>query len=158
MADPLRHRQTKGAATDMVDLTPPRHIPTLPSIAATPLAAARLCRDRAGWQVWEYAALVTSLNSEILTLGQLYRDRADCENTFDELKNPWGWGGFATMIQTLPVAGAQCGADLCSHDCAFASSLAPQHLFRVALGTLRWYRGLCVGAGGRSCCRSERNC
>jgi integrase len=31
MADPLRHRQTKGAATDMVDLTPPRHIPTLPT-------------------------------------------------------------------------------------------------------------------------------
>ena len=30
MADPLRHRQTKGAATDMVDLRPPRHIPTLP--------------------------------------------------------------------------------------------------------------------------------
>src|SRR5208282_4533943 len=35
--------------------------------------------------VWEYAALVTSLDSEILTLGQLYRDRADCENVFDEL-------------------------------------------------------------------------
>ena len=33
MADPLRHRQTKGAATDMVDLTPPRHIPTLPGEA-----------------------------------------------------------------------------------------------------------------------------
>jgi hypothetical protein len=32
MADPLRHRQTKGAATDMVDLTPPRHIPTLPKL------------------------------------------------------------------------------------------------------------------------------
>src|SRR5207237_624781 len=47
-------------------------------------------------QVWEYAALVTSLTSEILTLGQLYRDRADCENTFDELKNQWGWGGFTT--------------------------------------------------------------
>ena len=30
MADPLRHPQTKGAATDMVDLRPPRHIPTLP--------------------------------------------------------------------------------------------------------------------------------
>jgi hypothetical protein len=25
-------------------------------------------------QLWEYAALVTSLDSEILTLGQLYRD------------------------------------------------------------------------------------
>jgi hypothetical protein len=37
MADPLRHRQTKGAATDMVDLTPPRHIPTLPQ-GAEPIA------------------------------------------------------------------------------------------------------------------------
>src|SRR4051812_46288149 len=50
--------------------------------------------------VWEYAALVTSLDSEILTLGQLYRDRADCENTFDELKNQWGWGGFTTQDLT----------------------------------------------------------
>jgi len=50
----------------------------------------------AGKEVWEYAALVTSLDSQILTLGQLYRDRADCENAFDELKNQWGWGGFTT--------------------------------------------------------------
>jgi hypothetical protein len=49
-----------------------------------------------GLDVWEYAALVTSLDDEILTMGQLYRDRADCENTFDELKNQWGWGGFTT--------------------------------------------------------------
>jgi hypothetical protein len=48
-------------------------------------------------ELWEYAALVTSLNNEILTLGQLYRDRADCENVFDELKNQWGWGGFTTQ-------------------------------------------------------------
>jgi transposase len=27
---PLRHHQTKGAATDIPDLTPPRRIPTLP--------------------------------------------------------------------------------------------------------------------------------
>jgi hypothetical protein len=47
--------------------------------------------------VWEYAALVTSLDNEILTLGQLYRDRADAENVFDELKNQWGWGGFTTQ-------------------------------------------------------------
>ena len=25
-----------------------------------------------------------------------YRDRADCENNFDEIKNHWGWGGFTT--------------------------------------------------------------
>ncbi len=27
---------------------------------------------------------------------ELYRDRADAENNFDELKNQWGWGGFTT--------------------------------------------------------------
>ena len=30
MVEPLRHRQTKEAATDMFDLQPPRHISTLP--------------------------------------------------------------------------------------------------------------------------------
>ncbi len=45
---------------------------------------------------YEYAVLVTNLTHEVLSLGQLYRDRADCENTFDELKNQWGWGGFTT--------------------------------------------------------------
>jgi hypothetical protein len=46
---------------------------------------------------YEYAVLVTSTPYEILTLGQLYRDRADAENNFDELKNQWGWGGFTTQ-------------------------------------------------------------
>jgi hypothetical protein len=48
-------------------------------------------------QVWEFAALVTSADAEILSLGQLYRDRGDAENDFDELKNQWGWGGFTTQ-------------------------------------------------------------
>ena len=30
MVEPLRHRQTKEAETDMSDLQPPRHISTLP--------------------------------------------------------------------------------------------------------------------------------
>ena len=45
---------------------------------------------------YEYGVLVTSLEEEILTLAQLYRDRADSENPFDELKNQWGWAGFTT--------------------------------------------------------------
>jgi len=45
---------------------------------------------------YEYAVLVSNLDHEILSLGQLYRDRADAENAFDELKNQWGWGGFTT--------------------------------------------------------------
>jgi hypothetical protein len=53
-----------------------------------------------GREVWEYSVLVTSLDSEILSLGQLYRDRADCENSFDELKNQRGWGGFTTRDLT----------------------------------------------------------
>ncbi|MCK5356371.1 MAG: transposase, partial [Methyloprofundus sp.] len=47
--------------------------------------------------VFEYSVLVTSLNAEVVTLVQHYRDRADCENNFDEIKNQWGWGGFVTQ-------------------------------------------------------------
>ena len=46
---------------------------------------------------YEYAVLVTSTAHPMLTLAQLYRDRADAENNFDELKNQWGWGGFTTQ-------------------------------------------------------------
>ena len=34
---------------------------------------------------------------EILTIAQLYRERASSENHFDELKHQWGWGGFVTQ-------------------------------------------------------------
>lgn len=44
----------------------------------------------------EYAVLVTSLPHEELTITQLYRERGDAENVFDELKGQWGWGGFTT--------------------------------------------------------------
>lgn len=47
--------------------------------------------------VYEYAVLVTSLEVETIAVVQHYRDRADCENVFDELKNHWGWGGYATQ-------------------------------------------------------------
>jgi hypothetical protein len=47
-------------------------------------------------EVHEYGVLATSLDEEVLTLAQLYRDRADSENPFDELKNQWGWTGFTT--------------------------------------------------------------
>lgn len=46
--------------------------------------------------LYEYAVLVTTLTDEILALAQHYRDRADAENNFDELKNQWGWLGFTT--------------------------------------------------------------
>ena len=45
---------------------------------------------------WEYAVLVCNAHYELHNIGQLYRDRADCENGFDEIKNQWGWGGYST--------------------------------------------------------------
>lgn len=45
---------------------------------------------------YEYAVLVTNMEADIFTLANHYRDRADCENNFDELKNQWGWSGYTT--------------------------------------------------------------
>lgn len=78
----LRRRVKKDLA--IVDQRNPRQMQ---------LGFTELCDDVA---IYEYAVLVTSLEAEILTVAQLYRDRADAENPFDELKNHWAWGGFTT--------------------------------------------------------------
>jgi hypothetical protein len=46
--------------------------------------------------LYEYAVLVTTLEGEVRTIAQHYRDRGDSENNFDELKNQWAWTGFTT--------------------------------------------------------------
>jgi len=45
----------------------------------------------------EHIVLVTNTDYPMVGLSQLYRDRADCENVFDEIKNQWGWAGFVTQ-------------------------------------------------------------
>ena len=50
-----------------------------------------------GQRLWEYAVFVTDVDYPLQAIGQLYRDRADAENAFDELKNQWGLGGFTTQ-------------------------------------------------------------
>jgi Transposase DDE domain len=45
---------------------------------------------------WEYHAVVTNSAEDIVAVQDLYRQRADVENAYDELKNQWGWGGFTT--------------------------------------------------------------
>ena len=50
-----------------------------------------------GDRLWEYAVLVTDAAYPLEAIGQLYRDRTDAENAFDELKNQWGLGGFTTQ-------------------------------------------------------------
>ncbi len=53
--------------------------------------------DLADAKLWEYAVLITNTDYALESIAQLYRDRADCENGFDELKNQWGWGGYTTQ-------------------------------------------------------------
>jgi hypothetical protein len=63
-----------------------------------------------GERLWEYAVLVTDVSYPLEAIAQLYRDRADCDNGFDELKNQWGLSGFSTQdinrCQTTARAGA----------------------------------------------------
>ena len=47
--------------------------------------------------LYEYVVLLSSLDEEVATIAQHYRDRADAENNFDELKNQWSWSGFTTQ-------------------------------------------------------------
>ncbi|SDZ09621.1 transposase [Nitrosomonas sp. Nm33] len=47
-------------------------------------------------KLWEHTVLVTNADYSLEAFGRLYRDRADCENGFDELKNQWGWDGYTT--------------------------------------------------------------
>lgn len=45
---------------------------------------------------YDYLVLVTNLSIDLVGVVDLYRQRADAENIYDELKNQWGWGGFMT--------------------------------------------------------------
>jgi Transposase DDE domain group 1 len=85
-----RHRRVVILRRQRSDKEPERNDPDQPQLSFPAL------EDGEEKKNWQYGALVTSLDNEILTVGQLYRDRADCENVFDELKNQWGWGGYTT--------------------------------------------------------------
>jgi len=63
--------------------------------------------EESGAPEYEWAVLVSSLRCGLRTLAQPCRDRGDCENMFDEMKNQWGWGGFTThkMKPTKIMAG-----------------------------------------------------
>jgi hypothetical protein len=56
------------------------------------------CQEGAeiGYNKHEFAVYVTSLPPEknVWQILQYYRERADTENVFDELKNQWGFSGF----------------------------------------------------------------
>lgn len=72
--------------------------PSQPQLPAAVPAQAELMQVVAD-EPYEYVLLVTNGPWDLSGLAQLYRDRADSENTIDELKRQWGWGGFVTKDQ-----------------------------------------------------------
>jgi hypothetical protein len=72
-----------------------RPLPLSASAGELPLLEQGGVQVQAG-PLYEYVVLVTNLKENLCTLLHLYRQRADVENAYDELKNQWGWGGFTT--------------------------------------------------------------
>lgn len=62
-------------------------------VSALPWPALELCEAA---PEYEYMVLVTTMEEDVRAVADQYRQRADAENNFDELKNQWGWGGFTT--------------------------------------------------------------
>jgi hypothetical protein len=58
----LRHRQTKGAVTDRFDLTPPRHISTLPILG---IAAAQRFGDKPHLSDYRKVRLAHPMNYQV---------------------------------------------------------------------------------------------
>jgi len=59
---------------------------------------------------YDYEAYVTTLPLEQAVSWQiieLYRQRGDCENVFDELKNQWGFSGFCSRYRNVTEVAAR---------------------------------------------------
>ena len=71
--------------------------PAVPDQLLLPTFADELLPPASEARIWDFCVLVTNMpGHDAAVLAQLYRDRGDCENLFDELKNQWGWCGFTT--------------------------------------------------------------
>lgn len=137
----------RGADTDRLDLAP-----QCAGLLARerPLDSKQMRLDLASPSVhecgklWEYAVYVTDVDYPLEFIAQLYRDRADAENAFDELKNQWGLCGFTTQdlkrCQTVArscaliyiwIAGAACCAT--SASASHPPSGHPSRLKRLRL-------------------------
>lgn len=89
----------------------------------------------------EYAAYVTSLPAgrfdawQILTL---YRERADTENVFDELKNQWGFSGFCGRKRAITELAARLLLLVYNLWVLFVRFLQPQAHVEAGRGR-RWF-------------------
>lgn len=76
---------------------------------------------------YEHQVLVTDRDDDIPTTAQRYRDRADVENVFDEIKNHWGWGGFTSRTFAVTQAVAVINALVYNWWSIFCRLVDPAH-------------------------------
>jgi hypothetical protein len=89
----------------------------------------------------EYAAYVTSLAEEKFNAWQimaLYRQRADTENVFDELKNQWGFSGFCGRKRAITELAARLLLLVYNLWVLFVRFLQPQAHVEAGRGR-RWF-------------------
>ena len=78
-------------------------------------------------QDFEYQVIVTNLTDSIEAIAQLYRERGDAENIFDELKNQWGWGGFTSKKLSACQLSARLTALIYNWWSIFVRLASPEH-------------------------------
>ena len=60
------------------------------------------------YKLFEYSVVVTSLENDVVSIIDHYRDRADCENNFDEIETN-GVGGWRVDRRNFPASPSQNG-------------------------------------------------
>ena len=98
-------RRPAGRKAEAVEQKPRGRKPRVPKTSAAPVPAVpagvrqtefEFAKGMKGRE-WDCCILVTNgTGLDATAISQLYRDRGDCENNFDEFKNQWGWAGFMT--------------------------------------------------------------
>ena len=98
-------RRPAGRKAEAVEQRPRGRKPGVPKTSAAPVPAVpagvrqtefEFAKDMKGRE-WDCCILVTNgTGLDATAISRLYRDRGDCENSFDEFKNQWGWAGFMT--------------------------------------------------------------
>jgi hypothetical protein len=101
-----------------------------------------LAQGQFGRQVkHELAAYVTSLDQTTVNAWQvqaLYRERADAENVFDELKNQWGFNGFCARSRRVSALAARLLLLVYNLWSLFVRLLEPDRPVEAA-GSRRWF-------------------
>lgn len=88
----------------------------------------------------EFAVYVTNLPLEhnAWNIQGMYRDRADCENVFDELKNQWGFNGFSAKSKATTELAARLLLVVYNLWTLFVRFIIPEHHTEAKKGR-RWF-------------------